>query len=90
MLNHYADELENCTEDDPRTNFLLEKMEVLEEARVIGLPDFLPSTAFLTLLQWKVKGIVSKQPSFAVRVWDYIVGVVIRVLMRHLENYPQL
>ncbi|KAI6684395.1 hypothetical protein NL676_030308 [Syzygium grande] len=90
MLNHFADELQNCTEDNPRTNFLLEEIEVLEEARRIGLPDFLPRTAFLTLLQRKVKIIWSKQPSFGVPVWDYIRGVVIRVLMRHSENYPQL
>ncbi|KAI6684391.1 hypothetical protein NL676_030304 [Syzygium grande] len=90
MLNQYSDELQNCAENDPRTNFLLEELEVLEEAKGIGLPNFLPRTAFLTILQGKVKGILSKPPSFVARVWDYIEGVVIRVLMRHSENYPQL
>ncbi|KAL3749797.1 hypothetical protein ACJRO7_010855 [Eucalyptus globulus] len=82
----------HCTAglNDPRTNFLLEELEVLEEAKGIWLPNFLPRTAFLTLLQWKVKGISSKPPSFVARVWEYIEGVVIRVLMRHCENYPQL
>ncbi|XP_030477416.2 dynamin-related protein 4C-like [Syzygium oleosum] len=90
MLNEYSEELRNCAENDPRTNFLLEELGVLEEAKRIGLPNFLPRTAFLTLLQRKMKGISSKPPSFVARVWDYIEGVVIRVLMRHSENYPQL
>ncbi|KAF8038362.1 hypothetical protein BT93_B1022 [Corymbia citriodora subsp. variegata] len=90
MLNQYADELQNYTENDLRTNFLLEEMEVLEEAKGMGLPDFLPRSAFLTLLRRKLNGLLSKQPSFGVRVWDYIEGVVIRVLMRHTQNYPQL
>ncbi|KAK3433433.1 hypothetical protein EUGRSUZ_D01333 [Eucalyptus grandis] len=90
MLNRYSDGLQNCAENDLRTNFLLEELEVLEEVKGIGLPNFLPRTAFLTLLQRKVRGISSKPPSFVARVWEYIEGVVIRVLMRHSENYPQL
>ncbi|KAI6684389.1 hypothetical protein NL676_030302 [Syzygium grande] len=90
MLNQYYDELQNCTDSNLSDFFLLEEMEVLEEAKGIGLTDFLPRTAFLFLLQRKVKGISSKSPSFVARVWDYIEGVVIRVLMRHSENYPQL
>ncbi|KAK3441345.1 hypothetical protein EUGRSUZ_B01390 [Eucalyptus grandis] len=88
MLNHYADELR--TESKRWSNFLFNEIEVLKEAKGIGLPDFLTRTAFLTLLQRKVEGILSKQPSLGVRVWDYIETVVIRVLMRHSENYPQL
>ncbi|KAF8038496.1 hypothetical protein BT93_B1137 [Corymbia citriodora subsp. variegata] len=90
MLNQYSEELQNCAENDPRTNFLLEELEVLEEAKGIGLPNFLPRTAFHTLLQRKVMGLSSKPPDFVDRVWKYIEGVVIRVLMRHSENYPQL
>ncbi|KAL3749799.1 hypothetical protein ACJRO7_010857 [Eucalyptus globulus] len=90
MLNRYSHELQHCAENDPRANFLLEELEVLEEAKGMWLPNFLPRTAFLTLLQRKVKGISSKPPSFVARVWEYIEGVVIRVLMRHCENYPQL
>ncbi|KAL3749806.1 hypothetical protein ACJRO7_010864 [Eucalyptus globulus] len=78
MLNHYADELR--TESKRWSNFLFNEIEVLKEAKGIGLPDFLTRTAFLTLLQRKVEGILSKQPSLGVRVWDYIETV----------NYPQL
>ncbi|KAL3742170.1 hypothetical protein ACJRO7_017625 [Eucalyptus globulus] len=90
MLNQYYDELRNWTESNLTTNFLLEETEVLEKAKGIGLPDVLPQTAFLTLLQRKVKEISSKLPSLVVRVWDCIEGVVIQALMRHSENYPQL
>ncbi|KAF8034731.1 hypothetical protein BT93_C0903 [Corymbia citriodora subsp. variegata] len=90
MLNQYYDELQNGSENNLTTNFLLEEMEVLEEFEGIDLPDFLPRTAFLILLQRKVKGISSKPPSFMGRVWDYIEGIVIRALMRHSKNYPQL
>ncbi|KAF8024989.1 hypothetical protein BT93_F1981 [Corymbia citriodora subsp. variegata] len=90
MLNHYSDELQNCAENDPKINFLFEELEVLEEAKGIGLPNFLPRTAFITVLQQKVKRVSSKPPSFMVRVWDYVEGVVISVLMRHSENYPHL
>ncbi|KAK3441344.1 hypothetical protein EUGRSUZ_B01391 [Eucalyptus grandis] len=90
MLNQYSDELQNCAGNDPRTNFLSEELKVLEEAKGIWLPNFLPRPGFLTLLQRKVKGISSKPTSFVVRVWEYIEAVVIRVLMRHSENYPQL
>ncbi|KAF8038487.1 hypothetical protein BT93_B1128 [Corymbia citriodora subsp. variegata] len=90
MLNQYYDELQSGWENSLTTNFLLEEMEVLEEFEGIGLPDFLPRTAFLILLQRKVKGISSNLPSFVARIWDYIEGVVIRALMRYSNNYPQL
>ncbi|KAK2632515.1 hypothetical protein EUGRSUZ_L01450 [Eucalyptus grandis] len=90
MLNQYYDELQNWTENNQTTNFLLEEMEVLEKAKGIGLPDVLPQTAFVTLLQRKVKEISSKLPSLVVRVWDCIEGSVIQALMQHSENYPQL
>ncbi|XP_030540736.1 dynamin-related protein 4C-like [Rhodamnia argentea] len=90
MLNQYSDDLQNCEENDLRINFLLEEMEVLEEAKGIGLPNFLPRAAFITILQQKVKRVSSKPPIFVVHVWDYIEGVVSRVLMQQSENYPQL
>ncbi|KAL3749803.1 hypothetical protein ACJRO7_010861 [Eucalyptus globulus] len=55
MLNQYSHELQYCAENDPRANFLLEELEVLEEAKGMWLPNFLPRTAFLTLLQRKLQ-----------------------------------
>nr|POF08851.1 dynamin-related protein 4c [Quercus suber] len=68
----------------------MEEIMVLEEAKGIGLPNFLPRTAFLTILQKKVKGISSIPISFAEKVWNYVEEVVISVKMQHSENYYQL
>ncbi|KAM3700645.1 hypothetical protein ACJW30_05G113100 [Castanea mollissima] len=90
MLNQYSDELHKHAETKPAENFLMEEIMVLEEAKGIGLPNFLPRTAFLTILQKKVKGISSIPISFAEKVWNYVEEVVISVIMQHSENYYQL
>ncbi|GAB4837991.1 hypothetical protein Ancab_027517 [Ancistrocladus abbreviatus] len=57
MLNQYSDELQGKGEGEnkPAFNFLVEEIQILEEASGIGLPNFLPRTAFLTILQSKRK-----------------------------------
>ncbi|GAB4856833.1 hypothetical protein Ancab_014751 [Ancistrocladus abbreviatus] len=59
MLNRYFDELQGKGEgeNEPAFNFLVEGIQILEEAKGIGLPNFLSRTAFLTILQSKVKRI---------------------------------
>ncbi|KAF2307383.1 hypothetical protein GH714_026775 [Hevea brasiliensis] len=90
MLNLYSNELHNCPESDPRRNFLMEEISVLEESRGIELPNFLPRTAFLSILQRKV-GRISRMPiDFVEKIWAYIESVVVSVLMHHSENYFQL
>ncbi|PKI53394.1 hypothetical protein CRG98_026183 [Punica granatum] len=90
MLNCYADELHRSTESDPRMKFLMEEIAVLEESKGIGLPNFLPRMAFLTILHRKVNGISGEPFKFMVKLWDYIEVVVITVLMNHSEIYPPL
>ena len=90
MLNQYSDDLHKHAETKPAKNFLMEEIMVLEEAKGIGLPNFLPRTAFLTILQKKVKGISSIPISFAEKVWNYVEEVVISVIMQQSENYYQL
>ncbi|KAA8538905.1 hypothetical protein F0562_025597 [Nyssa sinensis] len=90
MQNQYSVELQTSAENDSSEKFLMEEITVLEEAKGIGLPNFLPRTAFLTILQRKVKAISGKPIDFAAKVWDYIEDVVLTVLMSHSENYPQL
>ncbi|PON54667.1 Dynamin superfamily [Parasponia andersonii] len=90
MLNQYNDELHKCAESDPIRSFLMDEIKNLEEAKEIVLPNFLPRTSFLTILQGKVKGISSMPIAFVDRLWDYIGEVVITVLMRHVEDYYQL
>uniref|UniRef100_A0A2C9VD53 Dynamin stalk domain-containing protein n=1 Tax=Manihot esculenta TaxID=3983 RepID=A0A2C9VD53_MANES len=87
MLNLYSDELHKCSESDPRTNFLVEEIRVLEEAKGIELPNFLPHTAFLSILQRKVEGISRMPIHFFEKVWAYIESVLVSVLMHHSENY---
>ncbi|KAK8971284.1 Dynamin-related protein 4C [Platanthera guangdongensis] len=88
MLNEYAKDL---PADIPsKGGFLMEEIGILEEARGIGLPNFLPRTAFLTLLQLKVKEVSSLPQDFVSKVWCYLEDVVLRVLDQAAENYPPL
>ncbi|KAL5053714.1 hypothetical protein RYX36_034396 [Vicia faba] len=90
MLNSYANELQNCSESNPTKDFLMDVIKVLEEAKIIGLPNFMPRTAFLTLLSKKVKGISYMPINFVDNVWNYLQTVVTSVLNRHSSNYYQL
>ncbi|KAG9146785.1 hypothetical protein Leryth_005117 [Lithospermum erythrorhizon] len=91
MLNQYSDQLQvNCVENNNRDNFLMEEIRVLEETKGIGLPNFLPKPAFLTILQRKVKLISSMPIAFVEKLWNYMEGIVVPILMRHSDNYPQL
>ncbi|KAK8971283.1 Dynamin-related protein 4C [Platanthera guangdongensis] len=88
MLNAYAKDL---PADIPsKGSFLLEEIAILEEARGIGLPNFLPRTAFLTLLQMKVKEVSSMPHDFVLKVWCYMEDVILRVLDEAAVNYPPL
>jgi hypothetical protein len=75
MLNQYSGELHNCSEND------LTGVELL---------NFLPRTTFLAILQKKVEKVSHIPIAFVDKVWTYIEGVVISVLMHHSENYHQL
>ncbi|EYU23468.1 hypothetical protein MIMGU_mgv1a020957mg, partial [Erythranthe guttata] len=91
MLNQYSEEMHRKSgEQESKTTFLIDEMRVLEETKAIGLPNFLPRGAFLTLLQKKVKGIYITPFEFVEKTWGYIENVVVSVLMKHSENYPQL
>ncbi|KAL8543637.1 hypothetical protein ACS0TY_004274 [Phlomoides rotata] len=89
MLNQFSNEMQSKS-DEKKGNFLINEIRVLEEAKSIGLPKFLPRAAFLTLLQKKVKGISFTPFEFVEKTWAYIEGVVVAVLIQHCENYPQL
>ncbi|KAK8921390.1 Dynamin-related protein 4C [Platanthera zijinensis] len=88
MLNEYAKDL---PADIPsKGGFLMEEIAILEETRGIGLPNFLSRTAFLTLLQVKVKEVSSLPHDFVMKVWSYMEDVILRVLDEATENYPPL
>ncbi|KAL3652697.1 Dynamin-related protein 4C [Castilleja foliolosa] len=93
MLNSYSDEFQpkkTSDSDDVKDKFLDDEIKVLEETRSIGLPNFLPKSAFLTLLHRKVNLISDKPVEFVEKAWSYVENVLIAVLLRHSENYPQL
>ncbi|KAJ6975701.1 hypothetical protein NC653_031510 [Populus alba x Populus x berolinensis] len=71
-------------------DFMMKEIEVLEETKGIQLPNILPHTAILTILQQKVEEISELPIRFVEEVWTYIDGVVISVLDRHSENYHRL
>ncbi|KAF8365219.1 hypothetical protein HHK36_032770 [Tetracentron sinense] len=51
MLNELSKELQlKCENNDSGDEFLMEEIKVLEETIGIGLPNFLPRTAFLSIL----------------------------------------
>ncbi|TKY71899.1 Dynamin-related protein 4C [Spatholobus suberectus] len=93
-----VDMLDQCSNDlhkGPKVdaageNFLMEEIKVLEDAKWIGLPNFMPGASFLNLLQNKVKVLSSMPIEFTDKVWAYLEEVVAAVLMRHSEHYHQL
>ncbi|KAI0495725.1 hypothetical protein KFK09_022028 [Dendrobium nobile] len=89
MLNAYAAALPDNI-PTKEAAFLLEEIEVLEENRGIWLPNFLPRTAFLILLQKRVKEVSSIPQDFVEKVWIYLEDIVVAVLDEASENYPPL
>ncbi|CAH9140091.1 unnamed protein product [Cuscuta epithymum] len=91
MLNAYSRQIQAYRFSfEGNTNFLMDDIMALEEAKEIGLPNFLPRGVFLSILQKRVKGISSMPRDFIDKFWDYIEGIVVKVLMYHSDNYPQL
>ncbi|CAM8923225.1 unnamed protein product [Rhodiola kirilowii] len=89
MLNQYSDERQ-ATDIQGTDNFLMEEIKVLEETKGIGLPNFLPRSAFLFVHKRKMKTVSNAPIEFVTEVWNYIEGVVTTVLMHHSDNYPSL
>ncbi|KAK9912718.1 hypothetical protein M0R45_036567 [Rubus argutus] len=91
MLDEYSNELHKCGQSELNgENFLMEEIMILEEAKGIKLPNFVPRDAFLFILRGKVDKIKYMPVEFLERVWTYIEEVVICVLLRQSENYYQL
>ncbi|OVA17171.1 Dynamin central domain [Macleaya cordata] len=91
MLDSYSAELEmKSPEKSSKDKFLVEEIKVLEETKGIGLPNFLPRAAFLTILQRRVNQVADTPIEFAQNVWNYVEDVFVRVLLMKSESYPQL
>ncbi|VFR02838.1 unnamed protein product [Cuscuta campestris] len=91
MLNVYSGQVQAYRFNfEGNNNFLMDDVMALEEAKEIGLPNFLPRGAFLSVLQKRVKGISPLPRDFVEKFWDYIEGILVKVLMHHSDSYPQL
>ncbi|KAK1401888.1 Dynamin-related protein 4C [Heracleum sosnowskyi] len=90
MLDKFSRELKDSSQTDPNEKFLLNEISVLEETKSVALPNFLPRSAFLSLLQYKVKRVSNIPVNFVAEVWDYIETVVVNIMMHHCDNYPPL
>ncbi|KAK9109656.1 hypothetical protein Sjap_017716 [Stephania japonica] len=77
-------------ESSKNTLFLMEEIAVLEESSQLALPNFLPRSAFRTILKQKLQGVAQTPFEFTRKVWNYIEGVIVRILAGHSESYPQL
>ncbi|KAJ6416097.1 hypothetical protein OIU84_004824 [Salix udensis] len=89
MLDQYSRELHKSA-DNLTENFMMSEIQVLEEAKKIELPNFLPHTAFLAILQKKIQEVSQIPVVFVEKVWTYIDGVIMSVLMDRSENYYHL
>ncbi|KAJ4969353.1 hypothetical protein NE237_016054 [Protea cynaroides] len=89
LLNNYSKELHQRS-TDTAGKFLMEEIKVLEEAKGIELPNFLPRTAFLSILQRRVKEISNTPVEYVEKLWSYIGAVVVFVLMFNSDGYLQL
>ncbi|XP_052114534.1 dynamin-related protein 4C-like [Arachis duranensis] len=90
LLDSYSNHLQCFSEKEATKDFLMEEIRELQEAKLIGLPNFMPRTAFLSIHQRKVKAIAHMPIDFVHNVWEYLETVVSSVLLRHCENYYQL
>ncbi|CAI0476172.1 unnamed protein product [Linum tenue] len=90
MLEKFSAQLRDAPENDHKSNFLVDEIRVLEEYKGIRLPDFLSQSAFLTMLNRKVKGISGIPVGFIEEVWGYIESVVLSVVMKRCEDHQQL
>uniref|UniRef100_A0A2P2MFG7 Dynamin-related protein 4C-like n=1 Tax=Rhizophora mucronata TaxID=61149 RepID=A0A2P2MFG7_RHIMU len=89
MVNEFSAELHNFPLSDPKEDFLMEEIRVLNEAKGIALPNYIPRSAFLAILRPKVEKIEKIPADFHRRVWAHIERVVITVLEQHSQSYHQ-
>ncbi|KAF6171109.1 hypothetical protein GIB67_020588 [Kingdonia uniflora] len=91
MLDEYSKEIQSKSDKKiTADNFLMHEFQVLLETRGIGLPNFLPRSAFLILLQKNVREVSETPVIFVKKFWKYVEDVFVRVLKEHSVSYPQL
>ena len=89
MLFQYSKDLPSKYITSER-EFLMDEIKVLQACKGIELPNFTPRSAFITLLQRKVKLVSNTPLDFVNKVWGYLEDIVVKVLLKYSDNYPQL
>ncbi|GKC91031.1 dynamin-related protein 4C [Tanacetum coccineum] len=84
MLNDFSKQLKS-NHLNGYENFLADEIQLLEESKTLCREQ-----VFSLLLQRKIDNIYVISDSFVSRVWDYIESVILKVLVSHTQNYPQL
>ncbi|CAN6295694.1 unnamed protein product [Urochloa humidicola] len=90
MIKRYAKKLPAECPKRSDELFLMEERRVLEETMGINLPNFLPRSAFHVMLKKKVEMVGQVPEDLVSEVWEYVEDLVMKVLVRHSENFPQV
>ncbi|XP_057834795.2 dynamin-related protein 4C [Cryptomeria japonica] len=88
MFDKFYKEL--CQSGAVSTKFLAKETQMLGEAKGVGLPNFLPRSVFLDLLQQMVEEVSDRGLGIASTVWQYLETVINRVIEHYCQCYPQL
>ncbi|KAG7585146.1 Dynamin-type guanine nucleotide-binding (G) domain [Arabidopsis thaliana x Arabidopsis arenosa] len=88
MLSQFSDNLQAKPKDV--SEFLMDEIKILDECKCVGLPNFIPRSAFLAILSQHVDGIQDKPVEFINKIWDYVEVVLSSVISKHSDNFPQI
>ncbi|KFK40778.1 hypothetical protein AALP_AA2G039600 [Arabis alpina] len=88
LLSQFSDKLQ--AQPETVTEFLMYEIKVLEECKCIGLPNFIPRSAFLAILSHRVDEMHTKPVEFMKEIWEYVEVVLSSVLTKYSDNYPQI
>jgi hypothetical protein len=88
MFESYYNDLRNTGSIGGK--FLAKETEMLEEAKGVGLPNFLSRPVFLNLLQRLVDQIMERSLELVFKVWEYMENVIMQVIDFYCHCYPQL
>ncbi|KAI3984732.1 hypothetical protein MKX01_039349 [Papaver californicum] len=91
ILDGFSADLETKSAWNSNKDKCLEdEMKVLGETKGIELPNFLPRTAFQTILQRRIDAVAESPTEFLEKAWNYVEDIFVCVLMMKSESYPQL
>lgn len=88
MFESYYNDLRNTGSIGGK--FLAKETEMLEEAKGVGLPNFLSRPVFLNLLQRLVEQITDRSLELVFKVWEYMEKIIMQVIDFYCDSYPQL